>query len=466
MLGASGQGYRAQIFDPVAKKGLTIPFTVQGSSIELKYSSSVTPVPKAFDYVFAVRKFGNYGASGGEVAIDKAPNQGYFTFSDGKTRLISVTATGSKFIVKQRYEGRMIDAHSHATQWSRSWMLETCELYRKVGVDRVIFFDGDEALEAYRLRSNAVIPSLYVMYMNRTETLKAVDVALKNGFLWVGEALLRHQGVTSVAADDPVAMQIYDLCAKYQVPITIHQDPAEYKGAYDELERAMARSPYCIFILHGWWLSSTQLEQLIIRNPNLYVELAGELETSAQEFLGGTTRDQFAYQDGRMREEWLRFFEKYSDRVINGFDIFTQSAYSYDNLKMRVDYFRNLFGQISQKAAEAINYKNVEDLLARRICLMNVSLSSSSVRRGDTLTINAQLRDMEGKPIKNETISFFLESSDARFVSVGEAKTDVSGFASFRYEVTESNGQYMAGAYHQESTSYSYRSARTSLVVS
>jgi hypothetical protein len=87
MLGASGQGYRAQIFDPATKKGLTIPFKVEGSSIELKYSSSVAPVPKTFDYVFAVRKSGNYGASGTEVAIDKAPNQGYFTFSDSKTIL-------------------------------------------------------------------------------------------------------------------------------------------------------------------------------------------------------------------------------------------------------------------------------------------------------------------------------------------------------------------------------------------
>jgi hypothetical protein len=53
---------------------------------------------------------------------------------------------------------------------------------------------------------------------------------------------------------------------------------------------------------------------------------------------------------------------------------------------MRVDYWRNLLGQISQDAAEKIAYKNVEDLLACRVSLMSLTPSSSSVKVQDTLT--------------------------------------------------------------------------------
>ena len=298
--------------------------------------------------------------------------------------LISVTITSASpnadpaYSFKQRYEGSMIDAHAHPIQWSRDWMVETLQLYHQVGVDKVIFFDGNEALEAHRLKPNEIIPSLYVRYMNRTSTVKDLEAALRQGFMWVGEALLRHWGETNTPADDPVALQIYDLCAKYRVPITIHQDSKDYRGAYEELERALDRSPNCIFIFHGWWLgpghlSMKNLERLIARHPNLYVELAGELEASPgppwteQTFVGGTARDLFAYPDGRIKEEWRNIFEKYPDRFINGFDLWTQSAYTLENLKIRVEYWRNLLGQISQDAAEKLAFRNVESLLHHRV---------------------------------------------------------------------------------------------------
>jgi hypothetical protein len=257
-------------------------------------------------------------------------------------------------------------------------MIKKLGTYQEAGVDKVIFFDGDESLKAHRLKPNEIIPSYYVMYMNRTSTIKDVENALKRGFPWIGEALLRHRGVTSTPADDPVALEIFDLCAKYQVPITVHQDSADYGGAYRELEKALDHSPTCIFVFHGWWmgtghLTMRELERLILAHPNLYVELAGELEyqssasSDEQVFLGGTYRDQFAYLDGTIREEWRNVFEKYSDRFINGFDLFTESAYKLDNVKMRVDYWRNLLGQLNQETAERIAYKNVEDILAHRV---------------------------------------------------------------------------------------------------
>jgi len=256
-------------------------------------------------------------------------------------------------------------------------MVETLKLYREVGVNKVIFFNGDSALEACKLRPNEIIPSFYVRYMNRTSTIKDVEAALKRGFMWVGEALLRHAKETNTAADNAVALQIYNLCARYRVPITIHQDSANYGGAYEELERALEHNRNCIFVFHGWWLgpghlSMKDLERLIVSHPNLYIELAGELEDSPgppwteQTFLGGTDRDIFAYPDGKIREGWHHLFEKYPSRFINGLDLFAKSAYTLENIRIRVEYWRKLLGQLSQDAAEKIAFKNVESLLQRR----------------------------------------------------------------------------------------------------
>jgi len=391
------------------------------------------------------------------------------------TTLVSVN-TASAFGVRPRYEGPMIDAHAHAVQRSVDWILTTLETYHKVGVDKIVFMSGLSALQAFRLRPNEIIPSTDEGYANRTGTIGHLDASLSQGFKWVGEIALRHWGQGwTIAADDPVALQVYEVCAKHQVPITIHHDSRDYRGAYEELDRAVGLSPHTIFVFHGWWLgpghlSMQDLERLIVRHANLYVELAGELEAAGtnwneQTFLGGSRQDQFAHTDGRMKEGWHILFERYPERFISGFDLFTQSAYSYEGIKIRVDYFRNLFGQIDRAAAERICYRNVEDLLAKRICLMNVSLSSDRVEVGDVLTVAAQLRSMAANPIRNETVSFFLERSDGKMTSIGEAETDKSGLAMLNYKIDTNGGSYWVVASHPESSSYSYRSARVQLTV-
>jgi len=95
MLGPSGQGYRAEVRDLTLNRRMTIGFRIDGNSIELKVNASVS-APKAFDCVFVVRKFGEYGRSGAEIACDKAPDQGYCTYSDGKTSLRALSTTAQE----------------------------------------------------------------------------------------------------------------------------------------------------------------------------------------------------------------------------------------------------------------------------------------------------------------------------------------------------------------------------------
>jgi hypothetical protein len=125
------------------------------------------------------------------------------------------------------------------------------------------------------------------------------------------------------------------------------------------------------------------------------VELAGQLELSAppwteQTFLGKTSRDPFAYSDGRIKEVWRNLFEKHPDRFINGFDLFTESAYKFESIKMRVDYWRNLLGQVNQEAAERIAYRNVEDILAHRVNLMTRTATVATASASHTTTAVTQ----------------------------------------------------------------------------
>lgn len=94
MLGPRGAGYRADVYDPTKKTSVPVEFKIDGPTAVLKCNSLSFPVPKTFDYVFAVGVFGEYGRV--RRAIDKAPNQGYFTFEGGKTTLREFTTTADE----------------------------------------------------------------------------------------------------------------------------------------------------------------------------------------------------------------------------------------------------------------------------------------------------------------------------------------------------------------------------------
>jgi len=89
MLGPHREGFRAEAEDLAKKATHRIEFRIDGVTLELIYRPLAEELlPKAFDYVFQVRKFEDYGRSGAEIACDKTPNQGYFAFSDDKTSLV------------------------------------------------------------------------------------------------------------------------------------------------------------------------------------------------------------------------------------------------------------------------------------------------------------------------------------------------------------------------------------------
>jgi len=146
MLGPSGQGYRAEVYDLATRKRSSILFKTEEAVIELNFDSSLVTSPKAFDYVFSVRKFGNYGRSGGEIACDKAPNEGYFTFSNGKASLTMKTIKPGLPTEKTQTEHAII-CYNQGNDDKAKWYGKAFEAaYTEVGKD----------LEAYPARQFAL----------------------------------------------------------------------------------------------------------------------------------------------------------------------------------------------------------------------------------------------------------------------------------------------------------------------
>ncbi|MEM3449135.1 MAG: hypothetical protein QXO75_09440 [Nitrososphaerota archaeon] len=86
-------------------------FDRQGCAVSKSYLEFV---PKAFNYVFVVKKF---GAIGVEIVCDKAQNQGYFTFSNVQASVLAeskieygfyrLTEPSRPFYDRMRKEGRV-----------------------------------------------------------------------------------------------------------------------------------------------------------------------------------------------------------------------------------------------------------------------------------------------------------------------------------------------------------------------
>ena len=65
-----------------------IDFLVDGAVAEIRFDASTIKNPMAFDFAFTARKY----ISGKMIVADKCPNEGWFTFSDGKVSLVVLKA--------------------------------------------------------------------------------------------------------------------------------------------------------------------------------------------------------------------------------------------------------------------------------------------------------------------------------------------------------------------------------------
>jgi hypothetical protein len=128
-----------------------IDFLVEGAVAEIRFDASMIENPMAFDFVFAVRKY----VSNKMILVDKCPNEGWFTFSDGKMSLV-VLKSGQP--TEKLQTDHSIIYYNQGNDQKAKWYGEAFEnAYVQIGRDLGAYPAKQFTLYAYLTQADLVL---------------------------------------------------------------------------------------------------------------------------------------------------------------------------------------------------------------------------------------------------------------------------------------------------------------------
>lgn len=187
---------------------------------------------------------------------------------------------------------------------------------------------------------------------------------LETGLMYgIGEISLRHRPFAgsppegdNYPADGPVALQIYDLAARYRVPVNVHLEH-EFSG---ELERALEHNRKAAIIwAHMGNAQPPLIREMMRRHLNLYADIS----TRNSFFQRRIPIDQqsLTHEDGTLKEGWRTLFEEFPGRFLFGIDLGPPNRLPILDEVLR--YYRSVLAQLTPGTAEKIAHKNIKGLL-------------------------------------------------------------------------------------------------------
>lgn len=269
------------------------------------------------------------------------------------------------------YQGPMIDAHSHL-QPALIQLESVPTLISEAGLEKIILLVPPPLLEqASKMDPDHIVPFFHVGIAfvgqegsTNKEVIPGIQQALESGTAkGIGELVMRHrrhpESLTddSTPADNSLLLEVYDLAAKYDVPVIMHLEHA-YS---EELERALAHNREAKIIWAHYGDASPQfVRAMVARNPNLYADL------SAINPIPGFRHPELAPADpeGNLRPGWKDLFLDFSDRFVFGIDMGVREA-RYQNSPDVVKYYRKVLGQLPAPVAKKIAHDNILALLGQ-----------------------------------------------------------------------------------------------------
>lgn len=176
----------------------------------------------------------------------------------------------------------------------------------------------------------------------------------------MGEMLLRLHPIRPIApdginnpADSPLMLKMYDLAAKYGVPINLHVDNEHS----DELERALSHNRSVIIVwAHCGYSDPFHIRSMMDKHPNLYGDLSIILDPYKKHGIDPTD------PDGTIEKEWKDLLENYSDRLMFGTDM-GKGRERYRMTGKVTRFYRGLLYQLPDEAAKNIAYKTILKIL-------------------------------------------------------------------------------------------------------
>jgi len=167
----------------------------------------------------------------------------------------------------------------------------------------------------------------------------SAEEQLKTGkYSGIGETDLRLSGQNhltgeyestpdiSVPADNPIWLELVDLAAKYDVPISFHFVPedAVANAAFEKMlkHNKNATLLWCHLGFNSMTLNSTALNDYLLQNPNLYFDTAGiqNMQAPLPQYTSNWWLLVNKSNNGQLNGEWRQFFETWNARILFGTD--------------------------------------------------------------------------------------------------------------------------------------------------
>jgi predicted TIM-barrel fold metal-dependent hydrolase len=170
----------------------------------------------------------------------------------------------------------------------------------------------------------------------------------------IGEIHMRQVGRRLIDRDPNTAVfgKILDVAAKFEVPIVIHYELTD--AAETALDRALAAHRKSTIVLaHGGEGPPGRLDRLLLRNPNLFIDLSG---------MHFQRTPALASETGPLDPGWKALIEKVPDRFMIGMDLWAARLFEPSMLDRLFVWTRRILGELRPDAAERVAHRNAVKL--------------------------------------------------------------------------------------------------------
>ena len=259
------------------------------------------------------------------------------------------------------YGGPMIDAHSHVPNataidayvaaMKRHNVLKVVLL----GVGGLQKEDTAWLTAASKKYPDRVVGGLPLADPTSESAASQLELQLDRGKpRLIGEVHMRQVGRRLIDRDPngPAFGKILDVAAKFEVPIVIHYELTD--AAETALDRALAAHRKSTIVLaHGGEGPPRRLDRLLLRNPNLFVDLSG---------MHFQRTPALASETGPLDPGWKALIEKMPDRFMIGVDVWAARLFEPAMLDRLFMWTRRILGELRPDVAERVAHRNAAKL--------------------------------------------------------------------------------------------------------
>ena len=259
------------------------------------------------------------------------------------------------------YSGPLIDAHSHLP--SATAIDAYVAAMKRHNVLKVVLLgvgglhkdDTAWLTAAARKYPDRVIAGLPLPDPTSEGAVSQLELQLDRGKPRViGEVHMRQVGRRLIDRDPTGAVfgKILDAAAKFAVPIVIHYELTDQ--AETALDRALAAHRKSTIVLaHGGEGPPGRLDRLLLRNPNLFVDLSG---------MHFQRTPALASETGPLDPGWKALIEKMPDRFMIGVDASAARLFEPEMLDRLFTWTRRILGELKPDVAQRVAHRNAVKL--------------------------------------------------------------------------------------------------------